>query len=221
MIRMLGSLWRSNQRPALIVAGVTLGVGLVSAGALLGWSNLRLRHATMVLQAEQQAMADAALAREELALLDSELPRRESRSRALRASGFLDAADRVAWAESVAQVARNLNPLSYTAAISTSQWLPLPDAQSAWYATHGLATPSLQATDLVLRIQGLHEGELGRLLDTAIRAGGGITRIEHCELVRRSDDVGIDTECRLRRFGLGEPPVEPSPDEQHGMENPS
>lgn len=221
MIRQFESLWRSSQRPAVITAGVTMGIALLSAAVLLGWSNLRLRQASMALQAEQQAVADAAQLGEELAMLGTELPRLETSSRLLQGGGFLAATDRVGWAESVASVARGLRPLAYTAAIGTTQWLPLPDAQAGWYATHGLEAPSLHATDLVLRVQGLHEGELQRLLDTAVASGGGITRIEHCEIVRRSDDVGLDTECTLRRFGLGHPPAEAAPEGYADLEEPS
>lgn len=221
MIRQLGSLWRSDQRPAVIAAGATLGVAIVAALALLGWSNAHLRQASMALQAEQQAVADAALMTEEIALLDTELPRLEERSRALRAGNFLESTDRVGWAESVGSVARGLRPLSYSAAIGTPQWLPLPVAQAAWYAGHGLEAPSLHATELLLRVQGLHEGELQRLLDAALAAGGGVTRIEHCELVRRSDDVGLDTECTLRRYGMGKPPVDAPQDDYAGTEDPS
>jgi hypothetical protein len=199
MIRQLGSLWRSNHRPAVIAGGVTLGIAFVSSMTLLGWSNLQLRQAAMSLQAEQQAIADAALLNEELALLDTQLPGLEARSRQLRGSGFRENTDRVAWAESVAAVARELRPLSYSAEVGKPQWLPLPVAQAAW--CHNLEAPSLHATDLLLRVQGLHEGELQRLLDTALATGGGVTRVEHCEMTRRSDDVGLDAECTLRRFG--------------------
>lgn len=221
MIRQLGSLWRSNHRPAVIAAGATVGIAFVSALILLGWSNLKLRQASMSLQAEQQAVVDASLLNEELALLATELPRLEVRSRELRARGFLESTDRVEWAESVAAVARNLRPLSYSAAIGTPQWLPLPVAQAAWYAGHGLEAPSLHATELLLRVQGLHEQELQRLLDTALAAGGGVTRVEHCEMVRRSDDVGLDAECTLRRYGLGHPPVEAAVDGYADVEDPS
>jgi hypothetical protein len=221
MIRRLGSLWRSNQRPAVVTAGATLGIAFVSALALLGWSNLNLRQASMALQAEQQAVADGALLNEELAMLDTMLPQLEVRSRMLRASGFLETTDRVGWAEAVASVARELRPLSYAAAIGTPQWLPLPVAQAAWYAGHGLEAPSLHATELLLRVQGLHEGELQRLLGAALAAGGGVTRIEHCEIVRRSDDVGLDTECTLRRYGLGHPPVEAAAAGYAAAEDPS
>lgn len=221
MIRQLGSLWRSNQRPAVVTAGATLGIAVVSALALLAWSNLHLRQASMALQAEQQAVADGSLLNEEVALLDTNLPQLEVRARALRASGLLESTDRVGWAEAVASVARELRPLSYAAAIGTPQWLPLPVAQAAWYAGHGLEAPSLHATELLLRVQGLHEGELQRLLGTALAAGGGVTRIEHCEMVRRSDDVGLDTECTLRRYGLGHPPVEAAQDGHAETEDPS
>jgi hypothetical protein len=221
MIRQLGSLWRSNHRPAVIAGGVTLGIAFVTALTLLGWSNLQLRQASMALQAEQQAIADAALLHEELALLGTGLPDLEVRSRQLRARGFRDNTDRVAWAESVAAVARELRPLSYSAEIGKPQWLPLPVAQAAWYAGHNLEAPSLHATDLLLRVQGLHEGELQRLLDTALATGGGITRVEHCEMTRRSDDVGIDAECTLRRFGLGHPPAEAGVDGYAAVEDAS
>lgn len=205
MIRQLNSLWRSNQRPAVLAAGAKLAIVLVVGGGLLGWCNLRLRYAVMSQQAEQQAVADATLMTEELTALRAELPQREIRSRALRANGFLESTDRVRWAEAIAASALSLGPLAYSAAIGTPQWLPLPEAQSAWYATHGLEAPSVHGTDLVLRVQGLHEEELRRLLDTALSSGGGVTRIENCQLVRRADDVGLDAECTLRRFGLGNP----------------
>jgi hypothetical protein len=208
MIRQVGSLWNSSHRKAVISAGVTLGIAVVAGGSLLGWTNLGLRNATLALQAERQAVAEGALVTEELTALRAELPQREIRSRALHANGFLLDTDRVRWAESVAAGAQALRPLSYSAAIGTTQWLPLPEAQSAWYAARGLAAPSLHATDLVLRVQGLHEEELGQLLETALGAGGGITRIEHCQIVRRADDVGLDAECTLRRFGLGSPQPE-------------
>jgi hypothetical protein len=221
MIRQFGSLWRSNQRAAVVSAGVTLGIALVAGGSLLGWSNLRLRNVTMALQAEQQAVADGALVTEELTALRAELPQREIQSRVLHANGFLEGTDRVRWAEMVAASAHELRPLSYSAAIGTPQWWPLPDAESAWYAAHGLAAPSLHATDLVLRVQGLHEDELKRLLDIALSTGGGITRIEHCQIVRRADDVGVDTECTLRRFGIGDPQAEATPEAGTATENPS
>jgi hypothetical protein len=43
MIRQARSHWRSNLRPAVIAAGVTLGIALVCGGSLLAWSNLRLK----------------------------------------------------------------------------------------------------------------------------------------------------------------------------------
>jgi len=202
----LVKLWHSKHRRVVGTAGAILGVALLLGIALLGWSGARLHSAAIALQIEQQGLADVALIEQELAALHAELPRREARLRALQAGGFLEAADRVAWAEAVVTSADALRPISYSAAIGAPQWLPLPDTLAERYEAQGLNAPALHATDLVLRVQGLHEDELVRLMDVALAAGGGVTRIEQCRLLRRADDIGLDVECTLRRFGLGKPP---------------
>jgi hypothetical protein len=184
-----------------------LGVTVLLGAAVLGWSVARLHSAASELQIEEQDLASVELMELELASLQAELPRREARLRALQAGGFFQPADRVAWAEAVVSSADALHPLSYSAAIGAPQWLPLPDQLAQRYEAQGLSAPALQATDFALRVQGLHEDELLRVIEVALSAGGGVTRIEQCRLVRRTDDIGLDVECTLRRFGLGTAPA--------------
>ncbi len=208
MIVELGKLWRSSHRPAVATAGMVLGISLLTAIVLLGWTTARLHEARNLLESEQQAQASAEFIGQELQVLQADLPRREARTRALQAGGMMLPADRVAWAEAIAAAASALRPLTYSAAIDTPQWLPLPDSVSAWYGARGQESPSLRVTDLALQVNGLHEDELLGLLHHALSAAGGIARIEHCDLNRRGDGVGIDASCRLRRFGIGTPTPE-------------
>ncbi len=59
----------------------------------------------------------------------------------------------------------------------------------------------------MLHINGLHEDELTSFMQDALAAGAGVTRIEECALTRRTDAIGMDVECTLRRFGIGTRPV--------------
>ncbi|MEO8313675.1 MAG: hypothetical protein ABI645_02675 [Pseudomonadota bacterium] len=201
------SLWNSRHRQALAVAGAMLGVAVLLGGGLVAWSSARLHDAMLTLDLGQQGLSDAETQAEELTALKSDLDRRESLSRALREAGFLADTDRVAWAEAVSAAASALHPLGYSAVVGTQQWMPLPDDVTAWYATRGLEPPSLHATDLVLHINGLHEDELTSFMQDALAAGAGVTRIEECALTRRTDAIGMDVECTLRRFGIGTRPV--------------
>jgi hypothetical protein len=201
-------LLQSAHRPAIIVAASVLGTALLLAIGLVGWSSAGLREARGAQQIGRMDLASTEQFAEELVRLQAELPQREAESIALKAGGFLALTDRVGWAESVATEALELRPLNYAATIGTTEWLPLPDDLSAWYANQGRDAPALHATELALQVQGLHEDELSRLLRAALGSGGGVTRIEHCQLARRTDGVGLDVECRLRRYGLGMPPVE-------------
>lgn len=201
-------LWSSRHRQAVVVAGVMLAIVILLGGGLVVWSSARLHGASMDLDISQQGLADAQAVAEELAALQPDLERRETVSRGLRQSGFLEEVDRVAWAEEVSQAARGYHPLGYSTEVGTRTWLPLPDDVSTWYATRGLEPPSLHATDLALRINGLHEDELISFLQDALDSGAGVSRIEQCRLQRRVDGIGVDAECTLRRFGIGTPTLQ-------------
>jgi hypothetical protein len=171
------------------------------------WSSARLAGSMMNFNTGQQGLSDAQMVAEELTALREGLDLREATSRSLQKAGFLVDTDRVAWAEKVSTAARALHPLGYSAEVGVQNWLPLPENVSTWYATRGLEPPSLHATDLVVHINGLQEDELVSFMRGALAAGAGVTRIEQCELQRRTDDIGVDVECTLRRFGMGVPPA--------------
>jgi hypothetical protein len=202
---LLALLWNSAHQRRLAEAAVALGAALLVGAGLLGWTGAGLREATLTLSIEQQGLAEADVLAQELAALRADFDSREARTRVLLASGFTGPADRVGWAEAVNAGADRLRPLGFVAAIGTPEWLPLPDEVGNWYAARSLEPRSLQATDLSLKVQGLHEDELAQLLQVALDAGGGVTRLEHCELRRRPDDIGVDADCTLRRFGIGVP----------------
>ena len=137
------------------------------------------------------------------------LPQRTGEAVALRRSGFAAAADRVTWVEQTVALLNRLQPLDYTIEVTPARPQPLPDAMQTGYLDRGLEPPNFEVNDLNLRVQGLHENELLQVLDRATTAGGGVVRTEYCKFDRRADGIGVDADCRLRRYALPAAPQGP------------
>jgi len=203
MIARYTLLWHSVHRRQLVVSSSLVLASLVAGITLLMASCSHLDNTIAERDAEDAGLTATSMAAEDLARMNADLARRESRTRALKASRFNGPADRVGWAESVDAAVRALHPLTYTAEVSTVDRTPLPDAILEWYGSRGLEPPLFTTVGLNLLVSGLQEDELVDLLKAARQQGGGVTRIERCKLTRRADNLGIDADCMLRRYGVG------------------
>jgi hypothetical protein len=196
-------LWHSVHRRQLVVSGSLVLASLVASVTLLIASCNHLDSTNAEKDAEDAGLTATSMAAEDLARMNADLARRESRTRALKSVRFDGPADRVGWAESIDASILALHPLTYSAEVGTVSHTPLPDAILEWYSSRGLGPPQFTTVDLNLNVSGLHEDELVDLLNAVRRQGGGITRIERCKLLRRSDNLGIDADCALRRYSVG------------------
>ena len=203
MIERYTRLWHSAHRPQLVVSGSLLLASLVAGLTLLIASCSHLDSTIAEKDAEDAGLSATSLAAEDLARMNADLARREARTRALKVNRFNGPADRVGWAESVDATILALHPLTYNAEVGTVNRTPLPDAIIEWYGSRGLEPPQFTTVSLNLLVSGLQEDELVGLLNAARQQGGGVTRIEHCKLLRRSDNLGLDADCALRRYSVG------------------
>jgi hypothetical protein len=202
MIQVVAAVWASRYRPQLVATGVVLGVAVVVALGVVTWAMARRSAATVEQEAQIAAWDSNSTVVTQLDSVSSELPQRTREAAALRKAGFIAGADRVSWLEQTAALLKRLQPLDFTLEVSPAQAQALPDALQTRYLDRGLEPPLFEVNDLSLRIQGLHEDELLQVLELAAAAGGGVVRAEYCKFDRRADGVGIDADCRLRRYGL-------------------
>jgi hypothetical protein len=202
MIAVVTTVWASRYRPQLIATGVVVGVAVVVALGVVTWAMARRSAATVEQEAQIAAWDSNSSVVTQLEAVSSELPERTREATALRKAGFSAGADRVNWVEQTAGLLKSLQPLDFSLEVSPAQPQALPDALQTRYLERGLEPPMFEVNDLSLRVQGLHEDELLQVLDLAAAAGGGVVRTEYCKFDRRADGVGIDADCRLRRYGL-------------------
>jgi hypothetical protein len=205
MIHVVTTVWTSRYRLQLVATGVVIGVAVVVAVGVVTWSMAGRSAATVDQEAQTAAWDSNSSVVTQLEAVSSELPQRTREAAALRKAGFIAGADRVSWVEQTAALLKRLQPLDFTLEVSPSQPQALPDALQTRYLDRGLEPPMFEVNDLSLRIQGLHEDELLQVLDLAAAAGGGVVRTEYCKFDRRADGIGIDADCRLRRYGLSSP----------------
>jgi hypothetical protein len=202
MIPVVTTVWTSRYRPQLVATGVVLGVAVVVAVGVVTWAMARRSAATVEQEAQVAAWDSNSSVVTELETVSGELPQHTREATALRKAGFIAGADRVDWVEQTAALLKRLQPLDFVLEVSPAQPQALPDALQTRYLDRGLEPPMFVVNDMSLRIQGLHEDELLQVLDLAAAAGGGVVRTEYCKFDRRADGVGIDADCRLRRYGL-------------------
>lgn len=222
MTEVLKLLWASpHRRQVLVAGGVVLGAVLFGL-ALITVSASRLAARVAVHDVEQADWAAANGTGLQLRFLRAELGKREDRVRAMRAHGFLVAADRVAWAEQVSAALAAHQPLGYGVEVGIVVHPALPQDLQDVYNNRGISPPRIEAVDLRFTVQGLHEVELAEAVEQAVAAGGGIVRVERCRLARRSDGIGLDAECDLRRYAMpagtaGNEPAEPEAAPEEGL----
>jgi hypothetical protein len=202
MIHVVATVWASRCRSQLVATGAVLGVAVVLAAGVVSWAMARRSAAAVEQEAQVAAWDSNSSVVTQLETVSGELPKRTREAVALRKAGFGAAADRVTWVEQTIAVLNRLQPLDFTIEVTPARPQPLPDAMQAGYLDRGLEPPAFEVNDLTLKIQGLHENELLQVLDRAALAGGGVVRTEYCKFDRRADGVGIDADCRLRRYGL-------------------
>jgi hypothetical protein len=202
MIPAVAALWTSRCRRQLATTGVMVGIAVVLAVGVMSWALSRRSAAAVEQEAQVAAWDSNSSAMTQLRSVSDDLPRLIREAVALRNAGFDAAADRVTWVEQTVEVLKRLRPLDYSIEVAPARPQPLPDAMQAGYLDRGLEAPLYEVNDLNLRVQGLHESELLQVLDRAVSAGGGVVRTEYCKFDRRADGIGIDADCRLRRYGL-------------------
>jgi hypothetical protein len=202
MIQVVATVWASRCRRQLVVTGTILGAAMILAAGVVSWALAQRSDAAAEQESQVAAWDSNSSAVTQLEAVSSDLAQRTGEAVALRKAGFGAAADRVTWVEQTVALLKRLRPLDYTVEVTPAQAQPLPDAMQAGYLDRGLEPPTFEVNDLSLKIQGLHETELLQVLDLATVAGGGVVRTEYCKFDRRADGVGIDADCRLRRYGL-------------------
>lgn len=202
MIDLLKLLWASPHRRQLLLAGGMVCGAVVLGLSMIGLSAARLATRAAVHDVEQADWAAANGTGLQLRFLRAELTKREDRVRAMKAHGFLAAADRVGWAEQVSSALAAHRPLGYGVEVSVVAHPSLPQDLQDLYNNRGISPPRIEAVDLRLTVQGLHEVELAEAVEQAVAAGGGVVRVERCRLARRSDGIGLDAECDLRRYAM-------------------
>jgi uncharacterized protein YcfL len=203
MTRLVQSLWNSRYQPNVLVAAATVGAALLVALALILWSFAHVRRTANALQSQQEALASSEQETQSLLALQADLSQREIRTRALLAKRVNGSADRVTWIEAVSASIDQVHPIGYSMEAGVATYGDLPDALRSWYDERGLTPPQFESINLTLKIQGVHEDELLGIVRAAERSGGGIVRTEHCKLLRRIDNIGLDVECTLRRYAVG------------------
>jgi hypothetical protein len=209
MIQALATVWNSHCRRQLAATGATLGIAMVIAAGVVSWALARRSAAAIEQEAQVAAWDSSSSAATQLEAVSGDLPQRVREAVALRNAGFGAAADRVTWVEQTVGTLKRLQPLDYNIEVTPARTQPLPEAMQAGYLDRGLEAPLFEVNDLNLRVQGLHEIELLRVLERAVNAGGGVVRTEYCKFDRRADGVGVDADCRLRRYAL--PPAKGEP----------
>ncbi len=190
------------QRAIVQRAAWLLGAALLLGGALVALAAWQHTRAVAARDAELLAVQQARATAEALRALRTTPGAREARVLALRRAGFTTPARRVEWAEGVTAALTRLRPLGYALEVGAERGQSLPPAVQAWFDARGVAPPPLRVTELTLSVQGLHEQELLDVLAAAHAAGAGLVRLEQCKIERRSDGIGLDASCRLRRFAL-------------------
>ena len=201
---LLGSTHRPRVLRAALLLGIVLALGVCATGS--EW--LRLARRVQALESEQAALQAAVAESDARRNLSEGLSGREARVRALRQRGFMSAADRVAWVESVTAAVEALRPLRYKVEVGAEAPQPLPPETQTWYDERGRAAPRLVANEMRLEVDGLQETEVVALLEQARRAGGAVVRIERCRLERRESEGALGASCTLRRFAML-PPAAP------------
>ena len=224
MTDLLKLLWASPHRRQLLVAGGTVFGAVLLGLLLIGFSASRLASRVAAHDVEQADWAAANGTGLQLRFLRAELGKREARVRAMRAHGFLTAADRVGWAEQVSAALAAQRPLGYGVEVDVVVNPSLPQDLQDIYNNRGISPPRIEAVDLRFTVQGLHEVELAEAVEQAVAAGGGIVRVERCRLARRPDGIGLDAECDLRRYAMpagtgGNEPAVPDADPEAGAED--
>lgn len=179
---------------------ICLGAVLVAAGLYvgLGWQREQTRQAldqdNLTLQAAQAELADLQSAKQEL---DENL----GRYQALEREGFVGNGDRIAWAEALLDLQRELNlpELSFELAPQKPMNAAPVDPDLL-----GLEEPTPSAVlgplahDMRIRSKGMHEGELLRLIEALRERRVGYFRVNQCQATRVSGEVGLYVDCALR-----------------------
>jgi hypothetical protein len=196
------ALWASRWRHQMFIIGGATVAALILSGVAVGWALSGRGAAAMEQDAETAAQAANTGAMAELESISAALPAHIAAAVALRDGGFTVAADRVTWVERAVALLRTLGPLGYAVEVSAASPLALPAHLQAGYSDRGVEPPAFAVNDMDLKVQGTHETELLRILEEVRQAGGGVVRVERCRIERRTDGVGIDVECRLRRYSL-------------------
>lgn len=201
-MKALLAIWQSRWRRQLHMPAAALLLAVVVSGGIVWWEHSRGRTAALEQEAGYASWAANSLIAADLETAAASLPDRMQTLKDLQDAGFGGPADRVAWVEGAIRTLEKIAPLDYTVEVEAAAQMPIPDVMQAWFQDRGLELPGLETNDLKLQARGLVEDEVLRVLDAAVAAGGGITRVERCKLERRPDGVGLDMDCLLRRHGM-------------------
>lgn len=210
MTTILATLWNTGHRRQLLVMGALLALALLLTAGTIAWANSVRSAARLEHESLTSAWDANSAAAQEVSRATEQMPQQLGTAVNLRAAGFGRSADRVSWVEHTLNQLQSLSPLGYSVVAGPAASQSLPEALQSWFLERSLETPVFETNDMELQAQGLVESELLRVLQEAARAGGGITRTEHCKISRRADGAGLDAECRLRRYSLRKPPAEPA-----------
>ncbi len=192
-------------RRLLLSAGIAALVLVVAGTLAVGAAWSRAESAQLALDGAYASLADAQALEGRLALTHASEPGARARYHELAEAGLFDPARRAYWAEQAAGRARRLAPLAFDVEIAPPAPATLPPDAQRWFDETGAPAPLLHTHDLQLRIQGLHEAELARLVEDIGHPAEGLSRLQECELARRADGIGVDGRCVLRFVTLAWP----------------
>lgn len=211
-----GQLLRPSNRRLIKRHALICGALIAAAAAAYGILDWQRNQAQQQLR-QNIAILDAAQA--ELDLLQEgqrELDLNLGRYQELEQQGFIGNGDRIAWAEALLRLQRELALPEISFELAAQISLVNVPIDPSLVGLDDAPKPSFGALahDMHILSQGMHETELLKLIDALRAERVGFFRVNHCSMLRVPGQLGLAVECVLRWVTYAPAPKDGLPEEE-------
>ena len=210
-----GQLLRPGNRRLIKRHALICGALIAAAAAAYGVLHWQRDQAQQHLK-QNSAVLEAAQA--ELGQLQEgqrELDLNLGRYQALEKQGFIGNGDRIAWAETLLRLQRELALPEISFELVAQKSLTQVAVDPSLIGLDDAPKPSFGplAHDMHILSQGMHESELLKLIEALRAAQVGFFRVNHCSMLRVPGQLGLAVECVLRWVTFAPAPKDAVPEE--------
>ncbi|MBD8526002.1 hypothetical protein [Pseudomarimonas arenosa] len=195
-----GQLLQAQHRGLIKRHAIICAVLVIIAAAIYFALTWQRDHALINQQQTESMLSEAQAELSSFEEAKLELDRNLGRYQGLAATGFIGSGDRIAWAEALLSLQRELDlpELSFELAAQKPLSETPVDPALESYGDVAQATHGRFAHDMRIRSKGMHELDLLRLIEGLRAKQVGFFRVNQCQLSRVSGENGLNVDCALR-----------------------